>query len=178
MARFDQLPAAMLSYATYELAQKLAALTPNQRAAIGRIVQHVYVANLPISELFRGDDKICGETSYYRRGKLDEATGAWRSKPGWGHDVAFQDALSEARRLALQVRSREELTALAEAKRRARLATPGVIDGLKGITEAGEKDSDKVSASKVILDYAGQDADDGDAVASEAADWWEAAEEE
>lgn len=174
--RVDQLPDAMLGYATYELAELLGKLNSQQRAAVGRIVEHVYIANRPLSELLRGDDKICTESNYYRRGKIDPDTGQLATKPGWVHDPAFVEALSAARRLAIAARTREETTALAEAKRRARLATPGVVDGLQRIVERGEKDSDKVSASKVILDYAGQP--EGEGVASEASDWWEAAEDD
>lgn len=174
MVRVEQLPDGMLGYATYELAELLGQLNQSQRAAIGRIVEHVYIANRPMSELLRGDDKICGEAFYYRRGKLDPDTGAWARKPGWAHDEAFAAALAAARRLALAARSREETAALAEAKRRARLATPGVVQRLEDIVQASEKDSDRVNASKVILDYAGQPDEAGQGESSAEADWWEA----
>ena len=118
--RFEGFPSRMAGYVTYELSLKLAVLSTQQRAAIDRIVAHVYILNRPLSELLRGDDKICGEERYYRRGKLDEETGRWVRPPGWHHDKPFQDALGEAVRLALQARSREELVAIQNAKRRAK----------------------------------------------------------
>src|SRR5687767_5591079 len=107
----------MAAYATWELAEKLAKLSAPQRDAIDRIVQHVYIENLPWAALFRGEDRICAETSYYRRGKVDEETGK-RVKPGWGHDDDFQDALDHARKLALSAQERERLGWLRRAKER------------------------------------------------------------
>lgn len=173
---FDKLPDRVAGYATFELAEKLIRLSPQQRAAIDRIVQHVYLENKPWAPLFQGQDKICGEANYYRRGALDPDTGGWKTRPGWAHDKEFVDALDTAARLALQVRSREELVALQTAKRRARLAAPGVVGGLIMIAGDSEKDSDRVNASKVVLDYAGApDSEAGDSVTTDEQDWWKAA---
>lgn len=173
---FSVLPDRVVGYATYELAEKLATLTPQQRAAIDRIVQHVYIENRPLADLLRGDDKIASEQRYYQRGAMDEQTGRWLKRPGWHHDPDFQAALKEARRLALVARTREELAAWQEAKRAARLATPTVVTGLISIAAIAEA-KDRVAASKIILDYAKPDesmTQDSETDAEQ--DWWEAAE--
>lgn len=186
----------MVGYATEGLIALLMGLTTQQRAAIDRIVEHVYILNQPLAHLFQGDDKICSDANYYRNGEMNPETGAWKRKPGWGKDPAFQSALTEAVRLALQARTREEVHAWAEAKRRARLATPFVVDGMIEIAtnshiyideETGEverltQDKDRIAAGKALLDYARLDvaATQGgeDAEASEERDWWEAAEDD
>ncbi len=178
---FERLPDRVAGYATYELAQRLAALSPQQRAAIDLITQHVYINNQPWATLFRGEGRICSETNYYRRGRLDEETGRWLTKPGWGHDKEFQDALAEAVRLALQVQTREELAALQSAKRKARLAAPGVIDSLVQVATMGE-DKLRAAAGKIVLDYgtapdAATDAATDQSGSSAEDDWWKAAEE-
>lgn len=172
---FSVIPDRMVGYATYELAERLASLTTQQRAAIDRIVDHVYVRNLPLAELLRGDDAVCSERRYYDKGKMDEQTGRWLKRPGWHHDPEFQAALKEAVRLVLMARTREELAAWQDAKRRARLATPGVVDGLISIAAIAEA-KDRVSASKIILDYAKPDDLTVEAETSAEVDWWEAAE--
>lgn len=173
---FDRLPDRVAGYATHELAQKLAALSTQQRAAIDRLVQHVYIDNLPLAQLFRGPDKICSEANYYRRGRVDEETGRWLIRPGWGHDKEFQDALSESVRLALQVQTREELASLQTARRKARMAAPSVIDALVSVATYGG-DKLRAAAGKVVLDYASAE-DQAGAVAGDSAedDWWKAAE--
>jgi len=189
---FAKIPDRMAGYATYELTEKLLVLSAQQRAAIDRIVQHCYIDNRPMAELFRGEDKICAETNYYRRGAIDPDTGGWARKPGWAHDKEFVDALDTAARLALAVRTREEIAALATAKRRARLAASGVIsqlidiatqsvaqplpDGRVKMLNRMTDDKDSVAASKVLLDYAGTgEAEQADAVTSDETDWWKAA---
>lgn len=172
---FDKLPDRIAGYATYELAEKLGRLSPQQRAAIDRIVQHCYIENRPLAELLRGDEKIVTEANYYRRGALDPDTGGWKTRPGWAHDKEFVEALDTAARLALQVRSREELVALQTAKRRARLAAEGVITALVTVATLGD-DKLKAAAGKVVLDYAGApESEAGDSVTSDEADWWKAA---
>lgn len=171
---FSVLPDRMVGYATYELAERLASLTTQQRAAIDRIVDHVYIRNEPLADLLRGDDKICSERRYYDKGIMDPETGHWRKRPGWHHDPAFQAALNEARRLALVARTREELSAWQEAKRTARLATPLVVAGLVTITEEAEA-KDRVAASKILLDYAKPDETILESETNDEADWWEAA---
>ena len=173
---FERLPDRIAGYATYELAQKLASLSPQQRGAIDLITQHVYIENKPWAALFRGEGRICSETNYYRRGRLDEETGRWIAKPGWGHDKDFQDALAEAVRLALQVQTREELTALQSARRKARLSAPGVVDSLVAVATRGD-DKLRATAGKIVLDYgtvADVATDQPGAGAED--DWWKAAE--
>lgn len=173
---FSVLPDRVVGYATYELAEKLAGLTPQQRAAIDRIVQHVYIENRPLADLLRGDDKIASEQRYYQRGAMDEQTGRWLKRPGWHHDPDFQAALKEAKRLALMVRTREEMTVLANAKRKARLASDDIVDQLLDVARHGEKGNERVAASKVLLDYAGPGDMTTEAETDAEQDWWEAAE--
>ncbi len=164
----------MVGYATQELAEKLIPLSPAQRAAIARIVQHVYISNLSWSGLFAAPDPICREDNYYRRGQIDPETGHWRRKPGWGHDKEFQDALAEAVRLALQAQTREEMTAIQTARRRARLAAPVVVDSLVQVATLGEAKL-RAAAGKVVLDYGSASPTEGDGPAGgEAEDWWKA----
>lgn len=186
-----ELPDRVAGYATYELVEKLTQLTPQQRAAVDRIVQHVYIENRPLAHLFRGPDRICAEPKFYQRGVIDPETGRWVRKPGWHHDKAFQAALGEAVRLALLVRTREELHALQGAARAARLAMPKVITGAlemahaeqvnrQGNTEARPtEDKDRLAAMKFVYDVAGAttESDTGAAAESAAADWWKAADE-
>ena len=202
---FDRLPPRMVGYATESLVEKLAALTTDQRAAIDRIVEHVYIHNLPLAHLLAGDDKICTESNYYRNGTMNPDTGKWKRKPGWGKDPLFQAALSEAARLALQARTREELQAWAEAKRVARLGAPDVVGELMAIATGYElqrdsrgrtvpdhatgrpavagrrsEDKDRINAGKALLDYAKIDvsaAGDGER-SDEEADWWGAADDD
>jgi hypothetical protein len=195
----------MVAYATEGLIEKLIPLTTDQRAAIDRIVDHVYIRNQPIAHLLTGDDKICTESNYYRNGTMDPATGKWKRKPGWGKDPAFVEALQEAARLALTARTREELTAWAEAKRRARLATPDVVQGMIAIATGYElqrdargrpvidhatgqlavarrmaEDKDAIAAGKALLDYARLDtvAAAGEAEQSEELEWWRATDDD
>lgn len=159
------LPADMASYATYELVERLAVLTTQQRAAIARIVEYVYIQNKPLADLLRGEGKICSERRYYTK------------DGGWHHDPEFQAALKESARLALQARTREELTALANAKRKARLNSDDIVDQLLNVARYGEKGSERVAASKVLLDYAEPDPATAQPADDAAADWWEAADE-
>ena len=176
----------MGEYATYELANKLALLNARQREAISRIVKHVYLDNKKWGVLFSGENRICAESNYYRRGKLNEETGEWIKTPGWGFDKKFQDALQLSIRLALQSKSQEEVTAVFEARRAARLATKVVVDELIGIvTPVLLKDGEpvavdnkaRVAAGKVILEYAKLEQAEQVAVTqSGESDWWMAAE--
>lgn len=190
---FSVIPDRMVGYATYELAERLAALTTQQRAAIDRIVDHVYVRNLALAELLRGDNPICSERRYYDKGKMDEQTGHWLKRPGWHHDPEFQAALKEAVRLALMARTREELAAWQQAKRTARMATPIVVAGLTSIASAtrleevdgqlvevprATEDKDRIAAAKILLDYAKPDETIMETETDAEQDWWEAAEGE
>lgn len=188
---FGLLPPRMMGYCTYELAEKLAELTTQQRAAIDRIVEHVYLRNLPLADLLRGDNPVCSERRYYDKGQFDEETGHWRKRPGWHHDPQFQAALKEARRLALTAQTREELAALQQAKRSARLATPIIVRSLVDIANATElqpgpdgalvavgrttEDKDRINAAKILLDYAKPDEALVESESSAEDDWWEAA---
>lgn len=202
---FERIPDRMVAYATEALVERLMALTAQQRAAIDRIVEHVYIRNQPLAHLLRGDDKIVSERRYYDKGVMDSETGNWTKRPGWHHDPAFQAALQEAVRLALQARTREELAAWAEAKRVARLGAPDVVGEMMAIATGYElqrdsrgrtvidhatgqpavarrtvEDKDKIAAGKALLDYARIDvsvAGDGDGT-DEEAEWWGAADDE
>lgn len=201
----DKLPDRMVGYATYELAEKLAVLTTQQRAAIDRIVQHVYIENRPLAELLRGDNKIVNERNYYSKGIIDEETGGWKKKPGWHHDPAFQDALKEARKLALRAHTAIEVNAWAEAKRRARLAAGDVVGELVAIATGYElqrdrrgrtvvdpatgkpavaarnsEDKDRIAAGKALLDYGATGLESVEQAPADNPedDWWKAAEGE
>jgi len=155
-----RVPDSMARYATYELSEHLRQLTPAQRDAIGRIVQHHYIDNRPMAQLFTGDGAVCSENTYYKRGFQDRETGEWR-KVGWSHQEAFTEALDMAARLAIQQREGEELAVVRETVRRARLASAPVIGQLIRIASDGdEKAGDRISASKVVLDLATRNTDE------------------
>ena len=163
---------------TYELAEALGRLTAQQREAIARIVQHHFVDNKPLAALFRGENPVCSEPSYYRKGRVDPDSGQLRGA-GWSHQKNFSDALTMAARLALQTRQNEETNAVREAVRRARLAAAPILTGLVRMAANAEADRDKIAASKEVLGIAlkntefGERATDGDL----ADDWWRAVEE-
>lgn len=171
-------PDPMAGYATYELSQILGRLTAAQRGAVARIVEHHYIANRPMAQLFQGDGRICTENTYYRRGKIDPETGEAKLV-GWSHQPDFIAALEMARRLALQARINEETSAVQEAVRRARLAAAPVMTGLVRIAAQAESDRDKIAASKHVLDIALKNTEFGDRPSDGglADDWWQAAEE-
>lgn len=162
---------------TYELAEALGQLTAQQRKAIARIVDHHFVQNKPMAELFRGDDRICAEARYYRRGRVDAETGK-ASEVGWSHQKGFTDALAMAARLALQTRVNEETHAVKEAVRRARLAAAPIVAGLVRIAANADADKDKIAASKEVLGIALKNTEFGDRPTDGdlADDWWKAAE--
>lgn len=168
----------MGGYITHELAEALTGLTGPQRAAIARIVQHHYVEDRPLADLFRGEDKVCSEDAYYRRGRVDPETGQAK-RVGWSHQPAFAEALQMAARLALQAREREELHGVREAVRQARLAASSIVGTLARDAVFSKAPVDRTRAGKVLLDIAlkntefGERPSDGDL----ADDWWKAAEE-
>ena len=174
---FARLPDRMVGYATWELAEKLAKLTGPQREAIDRIVQHVYIENLPWADLFRGDDRICAETSYYRRGKVDDE--GKRIKPGWGHDEDFQAALKEATTLALQSQERERLGLLNRAKRRAETLAENAVNAWNHVMEYGKDERARNEAAQKVIDLAfkGSGPEQSNSGASLEADWWAAADD-
>jgi hypothetical protein len=169
----------MATYATYELSEALLTLTPDQRRAIGRIVDHHFVQNKPMGDLFKGDNPICSEDAYYRKGKADPETGKMR-RVGWSHQPAFSEALKMAAGLALRTRQVEETSAVQEAVRRARLAAAPLVAGLVRIAANAEADKDKISASKEVLGIALKNTEFGDRPSDGdlADDWWKAAEDE
>lgn len=186
----------MGGYITHELAEALGKLTAQQRQAIARIVAHHYIANQPMAHLFQGDDPICSEVLYYRRGVVDPETGQAK-RVGWSHQPAFVEALAMAARLALQARQAEETQAVREAVRRARLAAAPVIgqlaqialgpgvkktvnpDGSTTITGKPIEDKDRIAAGKFLVDIALKNTEFGDRPADGdlADDWWKAVEE-
>lgn len=177
---FSRLPDRIAGYATYELAEMMTRLTARQRAAIDRIVQHIYIENRPWAELFRGDDKIVSETNYYRRPKVDAETGEIAHKGGWGHDPTFQAALKTAARLALQAQERERLQWLQQAKRKAEENAEHAVDTwIRNMTEANFASEQNTAAKHVVdLAFRGHDQAHGEQQAGdEEADWWAAAED-
>lgn len=172
---FTRLPDRMAGYATWELAERLAKLTPQQRDAIDRIVQHVYIENQPWADLFRGDDRICAETNYYRRGKVNEATGKV-TKPGWGHDKDFTEALDHARKLALQAQERERLGWLQRAKQHAEASADAAVGTWVQVMNASRNDFARIDAAQKVIDLAFKGAGEStDTGANLEADWWAAA---
>lgn len=172
---FRVVPDRMAGYVTWELADKLANLRPQQREAIDRIVEHVYLQNGAWADLFRGDDPICTEANYYKRGHLDEATGEWR-KVGWAHDPAFQDALTHAVKLALTSKQRERLGWQQRAKMRAESAAEDMVNVWVRVANTSELDFAKIQAAEKVLDLAFKGSDgQSDMGASVEADWWSAA---
>lgn len=175
---FGTLPDGMVGYATYELAEMLGKLTPRQRAAIDRIVQHVFINNQPWAGLFRGDDKITSEASYYRKGKVDPETGE-RSGFGWGHDPKFLEALDAAKRLALAGQQRESLGHLQRAKRYAEQAAGPAVQTWVHVMAFGNDDAARIKAAQAVIDLAFKGSDEGEQTNTGAgveADWWAATE--
>lgn len=171
---FAKLPDVMAGYASWELAEQLAALTGDQREAIARIVQHVYIENRPWADLFRGDERICAETSYYRKGVIDGM--GKQVKPGWGHNPAFQEALAHAAKLALGVRERERLGWLKQAKSHAEQQADAAVGTWVQVMEYSRNDATRVDAAQRVIDLAfkgsGEQTDSGAGIE---ADWWAAA---
>ncbi len=175
---FETLPDGMVGYASYELAELLARLTTRQRDAIGRIVQHVYIANRPWAELFRGEDRICPEAAYYRRGVVDERSGA-RKGCGWGHDPKFKAALDHAVKLALAAQQRQRLGRLQRAKEYAEQAAGPMVQVWVNVATFGLDERARSDAAQKVIDLAfkgaGEQTDSG---ATLEADWWAAASNE
>jgi len=169
----------MAGYQTYELSQLLGKLSAAQRGAVARIVEHHYIANRPLRELFTGENPICSEITYYRRGTVDPHTGQAK-RVGWSHQPDFVAALEMARRLALQTRVNEEAHAVQEAVRRARLAAAPIMTGLVRIAAQAEADRDKIAASKEVLGIALKNTEFGDRPTDGdlADDWWKAVEDD
>lgn len=171
---FRSLPDSMTGYATHELVELLRKLTPAQRVAVGRIVQHVYVDNKPWAHLFVGDNAICREATYYRRGKLDEETGE-RTNPGWNHQPDFQRAVETAARLALQVQSAEDLHRLRQAKRKAIDRAESAVEQWVSIMRYSQMDFARIQAAGEVVKLAFRDEGSNEEETGVAGDWWQAA---
>lgn len=191
---FNRIPDRMVAYATYELAELLAKLTTQQRAAIDRIVDHVYINNRPWAMLFRTQPAIdisnehplgraaippiCAEANYYRKGKLD-AEGN-RSGEGWGHNQAFQEALKKAVELALAGQERERSQRLQAAKRRAEDNAQLAVDQWVDIMQTGRVEFARIEAAGKVLElaYRGEGSDTQSSGRAVEHDWWAAADSE
>lgn len=188
---FERLPDGMVGYATWELAELLAKLTPRQRDAIDRIVRHVYINNRPWAELFRDQPaiaishehplgraaipRICPEAAYYRRGTVDERTGK-RKGFGWAHDPDFKAALEHAVKLALATQERERMGRLRLAKEYAEQAAAPMVQVWVNVATFGIDDRARSDAAQRVVDLAFKGSDDrSDTGASVEADWWAAA---
>lgn len=173
------IPDSMAAYATYELSELLRQLTPAQREAVGRIVDHHYIQNRPLSHLFEGADKICSENTYYKRGVLDEATGEWRNQ-GWHHQPVFAEALRLAARLVLQAERTEDRIKLRKAKVKAIDHAEKAVDAWISVMKQSEKDADRIDAAGRVIDLAfrGSDEVSNEPASAEADDWWRAAADE
>lgn len=168
-------PDSMARYATYELSELLLTLTTGQREAVGRIVEHVYINNRPLGHLLDGDDKICSERTYYKRGILDTETGEFRN-PGWSHQPAFTQALEMAARLALQTQESEDLHRLRKAKRRAIEKAESAVNQWVDVMEHSELDFARIQAAGEVVKLAFHNPDSDEAENHGAAgDWWQAA---
>jgi len=143
----------MARYATYELSEHLRQLTPAQRDAIGRIVQHHYIDNKPLAQLFTGDGAVCSENTYYKRGYQDPDTGEWR-KVGWSHQEAFNEALDMASRLALQAEQGEDLQKLRKARAKALNHAEAAVDTWISVMQASPNDSARNEAARRVLELA------------------------
>lgn len=187
----ERLPDAMMRYMTAELAEALAGLSQPQIDAIHRIVSSGHLAEEPLApwRMFTGEDAICSQTTWFKRGIADTETGRWLPghRPGWSHQKAFVDALQMAKRLARRLHLQEALAAVNESVRAAQMASPAVVRNMVKLATdrmvdkdgkelpVGVEHKDQVAAAKVVLGYAKPD---GEASEEEdaAGDWWAAAE--
>lgn len=189
---YSTVPARMLAYATHELAELLAALTPAQRAAIDRIVEHVYINNRPWAILFVNQPeippcaefplgrpaipRICAETNYYRRGRYDPETDTTKGA-GWAHDPAFKEALDRAKELALATREEERSRKLQAAKRRAEDNAELAVNQWVSIMQSSRVDFARIEAAGKVLELAFRGEGDTQSSGRELErDWWQAAE--
>lgn len=170
------IPDSMAAYATYELSELLRRLSPAQRNAVGRIVEHVYLNNRPLAHLLDGDDKICNENTWYKRGTLDEETGEWRNA-GWSHQKPFTDAVDMAARLALQTQESEDLHKLRKAKRKAIDKAESAVEVWADVAKNGDNEFARIQAAGelVRLAFQGNETDDQAEGRGTAGDWWKAA---
>lgn len=193
---FDRLPDRMLGYATFELAELLAKLTARQRAAIDRIVEHVYIHNRPWAALFREQPAtppsrdtrtgatlpgrpaippICPESSYYRKGKVT-AEGNVKGE-GWGHNKEFQEALKKAVELALATKERERAERLRRAKEYAEENARAAVETWVEVMENDRVGFARIEAAKALLELAfrGEGVENQSSGRALEHDWWAAA---
>jgi hypothetical protein len=189
-----RLPDAMLRYMTWELEELLGQISAAQVTAIHRIIEAGHLVDEPLApySLVTGADPICARNTWVKRGKFDEETGEWRGA-GWSHRKEFVTALQLAKKLARRVQVEESLGAVRQAVRRARLASPAVVDELVSIAtgqqlvrqadgswlklERASADKDRIAASRVVLGVATADTAQDDGADDLAADWWAATQE-
>ena len=128
---------ALPGWVTDEVLTLLGGLTPKQRQGIVRIVE-AELAGEPLGSLFVGKGRICTETTYYRA-----------KPPGWHRQARFQEALESAR-VSAWAFSMEN--AVQEAMQVLTISAPAAARELQRQVKAGDRDSDKRSASNSILD--------------------------
>ena len=178
---YQNLPDLMQAYANYDLVELLSELTVKQRNAIARIIQHHHVEGKPMADLFRGEDKICAETVYYRRGSVDPDTGQQKNV-GWIHQPKFKQALDESVRQVMRVRQEAEIHAIQKAIHLASKGTPLMIKKMLQIANDSERASDQIAAAKAVVDFATKhgaiDQLNKDESTSMLEDWWKAAAED
>jgi hypothetical protein len=185
----------MLHYMTWELEELLGQLSAAQVTGINRIIEAGHLVDEPLApySLFAGEHAICSRSTWVKRGKFNEGTGEW-SGAGWSHRKEFVAALQLAKKLARRVQVEESLGAVRQAVRRARLASPQVVDELVSIAtgqqlvrqadgswlrlDRASADKDRIAASRVVLGVATADTAQDDGADDLAADWWTAAGEE
>lgn len=189
-----------------DLVAKLSRLTVNQVRGIAAIIASGYHTEAIICprHLLFGEERICTTEMMYRAGKWSEERQAYTVTPGWSRQPAFMEALNLAKRLALRYDVDEEFIAVRQTNRRARLASPDIMQEMIRIardqpsississTDAGPiqivvdnsidanpiTPRDQIAAATLVLKHAALDAipdDDGD---NPEADWWKAAEED
>jgi len=192
-----------------ELVAKLTRLTNNQVRGIAAIVASGYTTEAIICprHLLHGDDKICSSDMMYRAGRYNDEEQRWTLSPGWSRQPAFMDALNLAKRLALRYDIDDEYVAIRQTNRRARMASPDIMQEMIRIalarpsmpftssmspTESGQiqivvdntidanpaTPRDQVAAATLILKHAGLDAIPDDDGDNPEADWWKAAEDD
>lgn len=174
-----------------ELVTRLGRLTQQQINGIARIIAAGYVTEAYICprHLLYGAGRICNSEMMYRTGKWDDERQRWRVSPGWARQPAFLEALNLAKQLARRYNVDEEYTAIAQANRNARLASPTIMQEMIAIarglafTESTVvpvdiAHRDRITAATLVLRYAALDAIPDDDHDNPEADWWHAAEED
>jgi hypothetical protein len=128
---------ALPDWVTEELLDLLGPLTPKQRQGIIRIVE-ADLAGESVVSLFRGSNRICAESTYYRA-----------KPPGWHRQEGFQAALKAARETAWAFSMQH---AVQDAMQILTVSAPEAARELQRQIRAGEKDVDKRTAANSVLD--------------------------